>query len=89
MKKHPGYQLILRCDPHMVHHLIQTIPVWCDRMKVDVKHKSTNKIKMEMELIFETRWDISEQALNAVHARLSDTKTVRNVRIIPPAVEPK
>ena len=89
MQKHPGYQLMFRCDPHLAQQFLQTVPTWCTRMMVEVELLSTKRIKHEVEIVFETRWDANEHSLEAIKQRLTATKPIRNVRIVPPAVKPK
>mgnify|MGYP000288898818 CR=1 FL=1 len=89
MQKHPGYKILFRCDPHLAQQFIASVPVWCTRMTVEVKLVSTKRIKHEVEVEFETRWDANEHSLEAIKQRLTATKPIRNVRIVPPAVKPK
>lgn len=89
MQKHPGYKILFRCDPHMAQQFLTSVPAWCDRMMVPVTLVGSKKVKHEVEIEFETRWDATPAAVDAVKQRLTASKPIRNVRIVPPAVKPK
>ena len=84
MKRNPGYQIMFRCDPHMVDHFSSTIPTWCIKLNVHADIISCKKIRNEVEIVMETRWDISQTALQVLKQRLDATRMIRNVRIVAP-----
>lgn len=86
---HPGHKIMFRCDPHLHHQLLATIPQWCSKLMVEVEFVSVKRIKHEVEIVYETRWDATSESLEAVKQRLTAAKTTRNVRIVAPTVTPK
>lgn len=89
MQKHPGYKILFRCDPHLAQQFLNLVPAWCDRMMVPVTLVGSKKTKHEVEIEFETRWNATPTSVDVVKQRLTASKPIRNVRIVPPAVKPK
>mgnify|MGYP001576419241 CR=1 FL=1 len=89
MNKHPGFKVLLRCDPHLAPHYMDSIPSWFTKMSIEVVSIDCKKIKHEVEIEIETRWDANRFNLGVVFQRLQSTKALRNVRLVDPPYTPK
>lgn len=89
MKKHPGFKVLLRCDPHLAPHHMEAIPTWFTKMSIVVESIECKKIKHEVEIEIETRWDANKLNLDVIVERLRSTKSLRNIRLVDPIYKPK